>query len=99
MTGPVGCCTGTLHRLFAKISSMAAKRTLINRAVRITVEWHTKVFKLVYDLGCLPTHEFDSILIAQIVRTFDGIEHVPVPIIFRHVAKRRTDTALCRNSM
>src|SRR5471030_533403 len=86
-----------LHRLFAEMGRVAAEWTLINGAIRVAVEWHAEVFQFVHDLRCFTAHEFDSILVAQIVATLDGVEHMPEPVVFGHVAERRTDTALRRN--
>ena len=41
------------------------------------------------------THVFDSVLVANVVRPFDGIVHVPAPIIFRvRTGDSARDTAL-----
>ena len=42
----------------------------------------------------LLAHELDGILIAEPVRAFDGVVHVPAPVILAHVAERRADAAL-----
>src|SRR5262249_55017640 len=41
----------------------------------------------------------DRVLIAQPVRTLHGVVHVPAPVVFAHIAKRRGDAALRRDSM
>ena len=39
-------------------------------------------------------HEFNGVLIAQPVRPFYRVKHVPAPVVLTHVAERRTDTTL-----
>src|SRR5690606_12317098 len=48
MTGTVGRGTGALDRLFTKVGSVTAEGTLIDGAVRVTVERHTEVLELVH---------------------------------------------------
>ena len=94
VTGTVGCRASALHRLFAEVGRVAAEWTLVDGAVRVAVEWHAEVFQFVHDLRCFAAHEFDGILVAQVVAALDGVEHVPEPVVFGHVAERRADTAL-----
>ena len=44
---------------------------------------------------CIAAHIFDGVLIAQPVRSLDGVVHVPAPVILGHVAQRGTHAALC----
>ena len=67
VTSTVCRCAGALHRFFAEVRRVTAERTLINGAIRVAVKWHTEVLKFVDDLGRLTAHEFDGILVAQIV--------------------------------
>src|SRR5690606_23574368 len=39
------------------------------------------------------------VLIAEPVRPLDGIEHMPLPVVFSHIAKRGGNTALRCNRM
>jgi hypothetical protein len=55
------------------------------------------VFQLVDDLRRFAAHEFDRVLVAQVVAALDGVEHVPVPVVFAHVAERGADAALRRH--
>src|SRR5260221_301561 len=42
---------------------------------------------------------FDRILVAEPVRPFDGVVHVPLPVIRPHVAEARSDAALRRDGV
>ena len=39
-------------------------------------------------------HVFDRVLVAEPVRAFDGVVHVPAPVVLAHVSERRAHTAL-----
>ena len=42
----------------------------------------------------LAAHVLDGILVAQIVRALDGVEHVPVPVVRQDIGQGRVDAAL-----
>ena len=94
VTCAVGSRASALNRLFTEVGCVATKWALINGAIWVAVKGHAKVFKLVNHFGRFTTHEFDCILVSQIVRTFHGVEHVPVPAVVGHIAQRRADTTL-----
>ena len=94
VAGAVGRGAGALHRLLAEVGGVAAERTLVDGAVGIAVERHAEVFELVDDLRRFAAHEFDGVLVAQVVAALDGVEHVPVPVVLAHVAERGADAAL-----
>ena len=95
----VGCGAGTLHGLFAVVGGVAAKRALVDGAVRVAVERHAEVFELVHHLGCFTAHELDGVLVAQPVRALDGVVEVVVPVVLGHVAQRGRNAALCRHGV
>src|SRR3546814_15941784 len=94
MTGTVGRGTGALYWFFAEVGRMAAKRTLVNRTIGITVERHAKVFEFVNRIGSFAAHEFDSVLVAEPVGTLDGIVPMPIPVVFAHVSQGSADATL-----
>src|SRR5690625_5202689 len=94
MARTVGRRASALYGFFTKIGGMAAKGALIDGAIGVAVERHAKVLELVDSMVGLATHELDGILIAQPIGALDGVVHVPVPVVFAHVAERRPDTAL-----
>ena len=95
VSGAIGRGTGTLHGLFAEVGRVAAKWALIDRAVRVAIEWHAEVFELVHRVSGLAAHELDGVLVTQPIRPLDGVVHVPVPVVFAHVPQRCADAALC----
>ena len=94
MAGAVGHGAGAFHRAFAVFCGMAAERTLVDFAAFNAVEGHAHVFQLDNGLGCGTAHKLDRILVAQPVRTFYGVVHMPVPAVFLHVAERGGNAAL-----
>src|SRR6202035_569168 len=42
---------------------------------------------------------FDRVLVAEPVRTLDGVVHVPAPVVLAHVAERGRDAALRSNGV
>jgi len=99
VTCTVSGSTGALHRLFAKVGRVTTERALIDRPVRVAIKRHTHVLKLIDRIGRFATHEFDSILIAQPIRPLDGVVHVPVPIVFAHIAERGANATLRSDSV
>jgi hypothetical protein len=95
MPGAVGGSARARHRLLAEMCRMPAERALINRTVGIAIERHAKVFQLVDDARRFAAHELDRVLVAKIVRSLHGIEHMPQPAVFGHIAERRADATLC----
>jgi 5'-3' exonuclease len=75
---------------------MPAKRPLIDFAIVKAVERHAEMLKLDdYFIG-LAAHEFNRILVTEIIRTLHGVIHMPVPVIFFFIAElvERTTRAL-----
>src|SRR5690606_3374676 len=97
VTGPVSGGTGALHGLFTEVGRVATKRTLVNSAIRVAIERHAEVFEFVNGMGCFTAHVFNRVLVAEPVGALDGVEHVPVPVVFAHVAQRSTNTSLRGN--
>ena len=91
--------TGALHRLLAVVGGVAAKRTLINRAIGVAVEWHTHVLEVVHHLGCFTTHELNGVLVTQPIRALDRVVEVVVPVVLGHVTQRGTNAALRGNGV
>ena len=88
MTCTVGHSTSAFNRAFTMLSSMTTEWTLVDFAAFYAVKRHTHVFQFDNGFRCCTGHEFDGILVAQPVRTFNGIVHVPIPTVFLHIAQR-----------
>jgi len=99
MSGAIGGGAGSLGDTLAVMSGHTAKGALINAAIIRARERHAVVLELNHRGGRLLAHELDGILIAEPVRAFDGVIHMPSPVVLAHVAQRRADAALCGDSV
>ena len=99
VTRPVGCCAGSLNRAFTVILCHAAKGTLINLAFLGARKGHAPVLEFVHGGGRILGQVLNRILIAEPVRSLDGVVHVPAPVVFRHVAKRSRYATLSGDSV
>ena len=99
VAGTVGNGTGAFHGAFAVFCRVAAERALVNFAAFHAVERHTHVLQFNHGFNGVAGHEFDGVLVAQPVRTFHGVVHVPFPVVVLHVAQRCGDAALRRYGM
>jgi len=52
-----------------------------------------------HDLGRHPAHEFDRVLVAEVIGSLDRVVHVPQPAVLPHVSKRGADAALRRDGV
>src|SRR3984893_19314243 len=55
------------------------------------------MLELLYGGRHIAAEVLDRLLIAEPIRSLDGVVHVPFPIIWPHVAERRRDAALRRH--
>ncbi len=94
MAGPVGGGTGALRDAFAKFRRHAAEGPLIDLAGFRAAEGHAVMLQLDHGRDGLAHHVFDGVLVAQPVRPFHRVVHMPAPIVLAHVAQRRTHAAL-----
>ena len=86
MPGAIRRSAGALRSTFAETRCHTAKRSLIDATVLSARKRHAIVLKLDNGVGRFLAHVLDSILIAEPVRAFDGVVHVPAPIVFAHVS-------------
>ena len=97
VAGAVGGGAGALRRAFAETRRHAAEGSLINLPIRCPRKRHAVMFELDDRRDRLAAHIFDGVLIAQPVRTLDGVVHMPAPIVFAHIPKRGGYAALSGN--
>ena len=97
VAGAVGGGAGSLCRAFAEASCHAAKRPLIYFTVFRAGERHTVMLQFDHGIRCFLAHVLDCVLVTQPVRTFDGVVHMPAPVVLAHVAQRCADAALRGN--
>ena len=97
MTRPIRCSTGPLRNAFAIIRSHAPEGSLVDETIRCSRKRHTIMFEFDNGIRRFLAHVFDRILVTEPVGTFDGVIHMPAPIVLAHIAKGRADSALGRN--
>ena len=95
--GPVSRSAGTLHGALAEFAGHAAEGALVDLAFIGPGEGHSPMLQLVNSGGRFTAEIFNRVLVAQPVRPFDGVVHVPAPVILTHIAERGSDAALCGN--
>ena len=94
MAGAVGGGTCPLGNALAVIRRHAAEGALINLAVFGSAEGQTVVLELDDRGNRFAAHILDGVLIAEPIRTFNGVVHVPAPVVRPHIAERGGNTAL-----
>src|SRR5580693_40447 len=98
VTGAVGSGAGAPRRIaLAVFHHVPAKRPLIDPPVFGAGERHAEMLELDHRGDRIAAHVLDRILIAEPVRTFDGVIHVPAPVVRADIAERRADPALSSN--
>jgi hypothetical protein len=94
--GAVGGVTGALDRAFAEVPGVPAKPALVHAAVRRAIERQAHVLELEHRVDSFAGKHLRRVLVDEIVATLDGVEHVPLPVIFLDIPEGRADTALGR---
>ncbi len=96
MTCAVGSIAGTADGFPRLVVGMPAKGALGNPPIRGPRERQTVMFQVVHCLDSLTAHEFDCILITQVITTFDRIIGMPLPVILFKVSQGGADSPLGR---
>src|SRR5689334_10564990 len=99
MPRAVGGVAGAAYRAFAEVAAVAAEAPLIDLAVGRSVEWQSPMLQVIDRFDGFACEDLTSILVNQVIATFDGVEHVPLPVVFFQVAQRGGHSALCRACM
>ena len=94
VAGAVGGVACTAHRGFTIVARVAAKGALGNLPFGCAVEGQAHVLQLDDHINRLAAHNFNGVLVAQIVRPLDGVVGVPFPMVFFMVAQCGADTTL-----
>ena len=97
MAGAVGRRAGALGNAFAEIRRHAAKGALINFAFIRARKRHAEMLQFVNGFRRIAAQIFNGVLVAQPVRAFNGVVHVPTPVIIAHIAKRGGNAPLRGN--
>src|SRR5829696_5133638 len=99
MTRTVCGMTGAPDGFACLIVRVPAERTLRDPALGRAVEGKPHVLQFQYRLDGFIRHELDGILVAEIIRAFDRIVHVPLWPVFLIIPQGRADAALGRARM
>ena len=94
MASTICCRTGARRLCTTEVLALTAKRTLVDLAIVQSRERHTVVLEFIDGRDGLAAHELDGVLIAEVVGTLDGIEHVPVPVVRQNVCQCRVHSTL-----
>ncbi len=86
--------TGDVRRVGRARLAGRAEGALRDPAVLGAREDRSPVLELVDVVGRLVAEDLDRVLVAEVVRAFDGVEGVLFGIVLRRVAERRVDAAL-----
>ena len=82
----VGGCAGALHRrALTEFCRVATKGALVNLAFLGPAKRYAVVLQLINGLGGFTRQIFHGVGVAQPVRTFDSVIHMPLPVIGAHV--------------
>ena len=95
----IGRIAGAAHRGLAEVPRMAAEGTLGDPPVGKTAEGQAPVFEFIDHLDRFAAEHFHGVLISEVIRSFHGVEHVPLPMVFARVAQGRADASLGRTRM
>ncbi len=100
VAGAVGGGASALRRrALAVLRGHAAEGALVDLAFLGARERHAVVLELDDRGDRLAAHVLDRVLVAQPVRTLDGVEEVVAPVVLAHVAERGGDAALRRDGV
>ena len=84
MTSTVGSSAGTSSlTTLTEVLGLTTERTLVDAALLGAGERQAHVLELEHGLRADGAHVLDSVLVADIVGTLDGIVHMPAPVIVR----------------
>ncbi len=89
-------CTGGP---FTELGHVATERALVNLAVLGARERHAVVLKLIDGRRRIACEILHRVIVAEPVRPFNGVVHVPLPGIGAHVLERCGDAALRRDGV
>jgi hypothetical protein len=73
---------------------VAAEAALVHAAVGSAVEGETHVLQLEHGVDGVAGEDFGGVLVDEVVAALDGVEHVPLPVVFFDVAEGGGDPAL-----
>ncbi len=94
VTGAIRGRARAMRGALAEVRRHAAEGSLIDPAFGGTRERQSVVLELDDGRRRLLAHELDGVLVAEPVRPFHGVVHVPAPVVLTHVPERGADASL-----
>ncbi len=85
---------GAADRAFTKVAGMSAKAPLIDTSIRGAVKRQAAMLQFVDGIDSVTRQDFGGGLINQVVAAFDGVVHVPFPVVFFRVAESSRHASL-----
>ena len=82
MAGAISRVAGASYRGLAEVARVATEATLVDTSIRGAVKRQAAMFKFVDGINCLACQDLSRGLVYQVVTAFDGIVHVPFPMVF-----------------
>src|SRR5690606_17008661 len=94
VAGAVGGVAGAAHGRLAEVARVPAEAALADLALLVAAERDAVVLELDDGARRVLAQHLDRVLVAEVVRALDAVEHVPEPGVLLLVAQRSGDAAL-----
>ena len=89
----------TANGRLAVVARVSAEATLVDPALGGAVERQAHLFEVQHGVNGFLGHDLGGVLVHQVVAALDGVEGVPLPVVFLDIGQRRTHSALGRTGV
>ena len=96
VAGAISGVAGAAYGGLAVVAGVPAKATLVDAAFRRAIEGQPHLLQVDDGIDGLLAHHLGGILVDQVVTALDGVEGVPLPVVFLDVGKSRAHAPLRR---
>ena len=96
VAGAVGRVAGAAHGGLAVVAGVAAEAALVDPALGRAVERQAHLLQVEHRVDGFLAHDLGGVLVDQVVAALDGVEGVPLPVVFLDVGQRGAHAALGR---
>ena len=96
VAGAVGRVARTANGGLTVVARMTAEPTLVDAPLRRPVERQTHLLQIQDSIDCFLAHDLGRVLVDQVIAALDGVEGVPLPVVFLDVSEGCAHTALRR---
>src|SRR6218665_2843487 len=91
--------TGATDRSLAVVTGVSTETSLVDFSLGRPVKGQAHVFQINDGINGLFGENFRSILIYEVIATFDGVESVPLPAVFFDIGQCRGHATLCSSGV